>query len=132
MYKFGKRSMSCQEGVHPDLVKVVNKAMSLQIMDFTIYCGVRTKDEQKKLYAQGRTSPGEIVTWTLNSNHFVQNDGYGHAMDIAPYVIDWGNSLRFARLAGIIQTCAAIEGVDIEWGGTWKNRDLPHFQLRRK
>lgn len=132
MYKFGKRSLSCQVGVHPDLVRVVNKAMSLQIMDFTIYYGVRTPEEQEKLYQQGRTTPGPIVTWTKNSYHLAQDDGYGHAMDIAPYPVDWGNSLRFARLAGIIQACAVLEGVDIEWGGIWKNRDLPHFQLRRK
>ena len=25
--------------------------------------------EQKELYAQGRTTPGKIVTYTLNSNH---------------------------------------------------------------
>jgi len=29
----------------------------------------RSQRRQKYLYAQGRTRPGQIVTWTLNSNH---------------------------------------------------------------
>jgi peptidoglycan L-alanyl-D-glutamate endopeptidase CwlK len=120
------------KGVHPDLIRVLSRAMGLQIMDFTIIAGVRTDEQQEALYAQGRTKPGPIVTWTLNSLHKKQKDNYGHAVDLAPYPIDWGNSLRFARLAGIIQACAEIEGVDIEAGIEWKNRDMPHFQLRRK
>jgi peptidoglycan L-alanyl-D-glutamate endopeptidase CwlK len=125
-YSFSKRSLLRLEGVHPDLIKIVSRAMSMQIMDFAITYGLRTEEEQKELYAQGRTRPGPIVTWTLNSEHIK-----GRAIDIAPYPIDWGNELRFARLAGIMQSCAVIEGVEIEWGGTWKNKDMPHFQLRR-
>ncbi|MFJ7890105.1 M15 family metallopeptidase [Lysinibacillus xylanilyticus] len=29
----------------------------------------RSQERQKYLYEQGRTRPGTIVTWTLNSNH---------------------------------------------------------------
>ncbi|CAM5484160.1 Peptidoglycan L-alanyl-D-glutamate endopeptidase OS=Lysinibacillus sphaericus OX=1421 GN=LS41612_04705 PE=4 SV=1 [Lysinibacillus sphaericus] len=29
----------------------------------------RSQTRQKYLYAQGRTRPGKVVTWTLNSNH---------------------------------------------------------------
>jgi peptidoglycan L-alanyl-D-glutamate endopeptidase CwlK len=29
----------------------------------------RSKERQRNLYAQGRTAPGAIVTWTLNSKH---------------------------------------------------------------
>ncbi|MED4888926.1 M15 family metallopeptidase [Lysinibacillus fusiformis] len=29
----------------------------------------RSQERQKYLYAQGRTRPGQIVTWTLDSNH---------------------------------------------------------------
>ena len=48
MYSFGKRSLACQDGVHPDLVRVINKVMSLQIMDFTIYYGVRTPEKRNE------------------------------------------------------------------------------------
>lgn len=29
----------------------------------------RTQERQEQLFAQGRTAPGPVVTWTLNSNH---------------------------------------------------------------
>ena len=29
----------------------------------------RSQERQNRLYAQGRTRPGKMVTWTLNSNH---------------------------------------------------------------
>lgn len=29
----------------------------------------RTQERQEQLFAQGRTTPGPVVTWTLNSNH---------------------------------------------------------------
>jgi hypothetical protein len=38
-------------------------------IDYIITATLRTQAEQKILYAQGRTAPGRIVTWTLNSRH---------------------------------------------------------------
>lgn len=38
----------------------------------------RTDEEQDKLYEQGRTTPGNVVTWTRDSTH-----EYGIAFDIA-------------------------------------------------
>ena len=38
-------------------------------IDYLITCTGRTQLEQEELYAQGRTKPGKIVTWTLNSKH---------------------------------------------------------------
>lgn len=79
----------------------------------------RTLEQQKELYAQGRTKAGKIVTWTLNSKHVG-----GNAIDIGflkngklTYNIDWG---LFAS------TIAPIK--NIEWGGTWKTPDRPHIQ----
>ena len=42
-----------------------------------IASGGRTQDEQNKIYNQGRTTPGNIVTWTRNSKHIG-----GNAMDL--------------------------------------------------
>jgi len=42
-----------------------------------IVAGYRSQQEQERLYAQGRTSPGAIVTWTKNSRHTV-----GQAVDV--------------------------------------------------
>ena len=38
-------------------------------IDYIITCTGRTQLEQEILYAQGRTTPGRIVTWTLHSKH---------------------------------------------------------------
>jgi peptidoglycan L-alanyl-D-glutamate endopeptidase CwlK len=41
----------------------------------------RTQQRQNALYAQGRTKPGQIVTWTLNSLHTQRR-----AFDVAFFV----------------------------------------------
>lgn len=127
MYSFGTRSKRRLKGVHPDIVRVMERAISMGVMDFTILEGVRTPARQRKLYAQGRTEPGNIVTWTLNSRHFKQHDGYGHAVDIAPWPINWQNEDKFWMLRGLIMAAAAVEKVDLEF--LKSGRDLPHFQL---
>lgn len=130
MYRFGSRSERSLIGVHPDIVRVLRHAISIGVMDFSVLEGVRTNQRQEELYAQGRTTEGQIVTWTLNSLHKVQSDGYGHAVDLAPHPIDWGNTDKFWMLRGLIMACAAIENVPLEY--LRSGRDLPHFQLRRK
>jgi len=46
--------------------------------DLAIVAGYRSQLEQERLYAQGRTTPGPIVTWTRNSAHT-----RGQAIDVA-------------------------------------------------
>jgi peptidoglycan L-alanyl-D-glutamate endopeptidase CwlK len=43
--------------------------MNRQGIDFLITCTLRSLHEQQALYAQGRTTPGKIVTWTMKSKH---------------------------------------------------------------
>jgi hypothetical protein len=38
-------------------------------IQYIITCTKRTQAEQAALYAQGRTTTGHIITWTLNSKH---------------------------------------------------------------
>ena len=46
-----------------------DKVMKSNNIDYILTSTLRTKSEQEALYAQGRTKPGKIVTWTLNSKH---------------------------------------------------------------
>lgn len=79
----------------------------------------RSQQRQAYLYEQGRTRPGNKVTWTLKSNHTP-----GFAWDIA---VSPPNKLYDAS---IIAKAGAIAGkLGIEWGGTWKTKDTPHFQI---
>lgn len=118
-----KRLSTCHEDIQTIMRTVI------QDYDFTIICGHRTEDEQNKLYAQGRTEPGKIVTnakWP-DSMH---NTTPSIAVDIAPYPLDWENLDRFHELAGRVLEVAALLDIPIEWGGHWTRlKDYPHFQL---
>lgn len=132
-YSYSKASLDKLAGVHPDLVRVFKRAIEITKQDFKITEGVRTPERQADLYAQGRTKPGKVVTWTLNSNHFVHpKTGYGHAVDVCPYPVDWSKPAKFEAIAKAVKQAAAELNVRIEWGGDWqKNADLPHWQLDR-
>lgn len=131
-FRLSNRSLKALEGVHPDLVRVVKRAITITEQDFLITCGVRTPEEQRRLYAQGRTAPGPKVTWTLVSNHFKKADGYGHAVDLCPYPVDWSDLKKFATIAKAMKEAARVEGVAIGWGGDWRSKkDSPHFELAR-
>ena len=133
-YNFGKRSTLRLNTVTFKLQQVVRDAMDLQVMDFTVLCGIRTIEEQKELFKQGRTR-------TMNSRHLGNRLGKSEAVDIAPYPINWNDIHAFHRLAGVIQACAARRGLNIRWGGDWDGDndthdqsfiDLPHFEISKK
>jgi peptidoglycan L-alanyl-D-glutamate endopeptidase CwlK len=119
-YSFGARSLSRLVGLHPDLRKVMDRAIATTDIDFTILEGLRTLDRQKQLVLSGASK-------TLNSRHLD-----GHAVDIAPLVdgeIRWDWPL-YKRLSVIVKKAAQDVGVPIEWGGDWtKFKDGPHWQL---
>lgn len=138
MNKLSKRSKDTLKGVHPDLVKVIEAAITDCPVDFTVVQGVRTAEYQNSLYQQGRTKPGPKVTdkdgYKKKSNHQIKADGYGHAVDLYPYVNgaadvnDKQNLLPV--IAAHVMATAKCMGVALEWGGNWKVLvDKPHFEL---
>lgn len=116
----GARSLSRLEGVHADLVRVVKRAAAMSSLDFTVLEGLRTKERQKVLFAQGATK-------TMNSRHLT-----GHAVDLAPMIagaVTWDWPL-YHKLAVIVKAAAAAEKVPIQWGGDWRSfKDGPHWEL---
>lgn len=79
-------------------------------------------EEQNRLYEQGRSLPGKIVTNAKGGSSF---HNYGLAIDLAVLKnerIDWSYPLcNFRPLA---------KQHGIEWGGDWKSlKDKPHFQM---
>lgn len=95
--------------------------------DVKITQGYRSKAEQDKLYAQGRTTPGKIVTNAKGGQSF---HNYGVAIDFA-FIVDgkfsWASSLPWGMLGDV------GEKYGMEWGGRWKSfPDLPHFQYTDK
>lgn len=137
-FKLGSASRKKLEGLHPNLVAVVTRAIQLTTQDFSVTCGVRTLAEQKELYAQGRTKPGQIVTWTLKSRHLPAADGLGRAVDLAPYPIDWNVLSKFDAIAKAMFQASKELGIPIRWGADWDQdgnprergeTDSPHFEL---
>ena len=100
-YTFGERSIKQLAKVHPTFVEILKTALASPKCpwDITITDGARTLAEQRKLYAQGRTTPGNIVTWAKpeNSKHLIQSSGYGHAVDfiVCGYSDFSGNYKKF-------------------------------------
>ena len=116
-------------GVHPDLVRVVERARLA--VPFIVVEGLRTKERQAKLVAIGASR-------TLNSRHLT-----GHAVDLA-YWLDDGDGLPETgevrwdwplarKLAAALKAAAEAEGVALAWGGDWSSfPDGPHFELDRR
>lgn len=140
-YAFGPASRSKMVGVHPDLIRVLERAIATSPVDFKVIEGIRTPERQRELYAQGRTKPGNVVTWTLKSNHFKQPDGYGHAVDLLPAPYDWKDLAPFDTMAKAVLAAAKDLGVNVRWGANWDQdgnprergeTDSPHFELGKR
>ena len=123
MFKLGPRSKMRLEGVHPDLVRVVERAIEISTVDFTVLEGLRTPERQRTLRDSGASQ-------TLNSRHIT-----GHAVDLGAWVddqVDWSWPL-YHKIAAAMKTAAKELNVPIVWGGDWRNfKDGPHFELDRK
>ena len=110
------------EAMRPKAMAFV-AAMDKAGIPFITTCTRRSQAEQNALYAQGRTTPGQIVTWTLKSKHIT-----GKAFDICIMVNgkpDW--SMHKADLWK--QACSIGVACGLSPGGLWpKNNDWPHFE----
>lgn len=122
-YSLSQKSRDKLKGVHPDLVKVIEKAIEITPVDFVVIEGLRTKERQAQLVAKGASK-------TMNSRHLT-----GHAVDLAPLVdgeVRWDWPL-YHKLAPAIKQAADELGVPIVWGGDWRSfPDGPHFELDRE
>jgi peptidoglycan L-alanyl-D-glutamate endopeptidase CwlK len=128
-FKFGARSLRELQGVHPDLVAVVNRALELSKVDFAVTDGVRTLAEQQAFFAAGATK-------TMKSRHLG-----GFAVDvvacIGPKKISYSEILMKQIKDAMFQAAKELK-VPIRWGGDWNCNgdsgdetfvDMPHFEL---
>lgn len=129
--KWSDASLRCLQGIHPDLRRVMDRALQEAPFEFRITEGLRSVERQKQLVAKG-------YSHTMRSRHLT-----GHAVDLIPLVdMDKDGKVEleemyawplYYKLAPAIKAAAKAEGVRIEWGGDWKSlKDGPHWQLPRK
>ena len=116
-YVLGRKSRAELEGVHPRLVAVVEHAIKITAVDFSVHDGLRTLEEQREYFRRG-------VSKTMRSKHLVQSDGYGHAVDLVPWI---NGKLRWEwepiyHIAAAVGHAAKEQGVELIWGGNWKQR----------
>lgn len=117
MFSLSKTSKAKLKGVHPDLIRVVERAITITEQDFSVIEGMRTLDRQRHLVDIGASK-------TMNSRHLT-----GHAVDLAPYPLSW-DWPKFYVIADAMKEAAHIEEVPLEWGGDWSSfPDGPHWQL---
>lgn len=123
-----KSSIAKLRGVHPDLVRVVNrcaKDWKDTTLTFGITCGPRSLEEQKLLVKKGASR-------TLRSRHIPAANGFAHAVDVVAMLngkVRWDWPL-YGKIATAMKAAAKAEKVPLEWGGDWVSfRDGPHYQL---
>lgn len=99
----------------------------------------RTEQEQADLYAQGRTKPGKIVTWTLDSKHVMKAPDFkSRAIDICPY-----EEFKYAGPDKLLWDAenevwnkigAVGEKLGLKWGiiRNGQRIDLGHFEWKQQ
>lgn len=119
-FVLSKQSLGQLSGIHPDLVKVVKRAIQITDVDFRVVEGLRTVDRQKQLLKSGATT-------TMNSRHLT-----GQAVDLIALVngeVHWDWPLYY-KIADAMKAAAKELKVPLEWGGDWKSfKDGSHYQL---
>jgi peptidoglycan L-alanyl-D-glutamate endopeptidase CwlK len=84
--------------------------------------GFRSQGEQNKLYAQGRTTAGNIVTNARGGESF---HNYGLAVDFTFRKEGYNASAELWETLGVVG-----ESQGFAWGGRWLNfPDKPHFEM---
>ena len=119
--------------LHPRLLiawVVIKAVMKLVGHPVFLTEGIRFDKRQADLYAQGRTTPGRIVTWAKpgQSSHQPKSDGYAWALDLAFRGKDtWADADPWLwDLVGLL-----ARALGLSWGGNWrgKKKDRPHLYI---
>jgi peptidoglycan L-alanyl-D-glutamate endopeptidase CwlK len=125
------------EDLHPDLQPLCRAFLAQaekQDIDVLITCTYRSNAEQDALYAQGRTTPGRIVTNAKAGqsahNHAIDGKPAAKAFDVVPLVDgkpQWEASHPAWQELGKIGM-----GLGLNWYGApgSKFREFPHFQMK--
>jgi len=140
--------------IHPGLVAVMDlafKKLEKAATPFKAYSGLRTFEEQNELWAEGRDADGTVVDkdkLVTKAKGGQSMHNYGLAVDSAPLKdpkdpngnVWWPDpdvSTIWSSLHAAVVTAAreidegdSWDGIDYEWGGIWRFRDVPHVQVR--
>lgn len=132
-YAWGSRSRSRRDTCHPDLARVLDRAIMISPRDMTIVCGARGRDAQEEAHATGASTKH----WPDSKHNVADQDGNeipngkSRAADLAPWIhgtIPWSDEGSFYMMASVILVAAKLEGVRIRFGGDWDGDGLTEDQ----
>lgn len=134
-YKYSESSLKKLLGVHPDMVMFAFELA--QVVDCRLVYGVRSNEEQNKLYKMGRTSKDGYIK---KSNHQTKDDGYGYALDILPLprgvnmYLDDGNedNVRWGQFDGLCHGIAHMLGIKVRTGFKWRDNMMDSLKRPEK
>ena len=113
-FKLSARSLGKLEGVDDTLVEVVKEAINLTKVDFGVTFGMRTLEEQQKLFDSGRSQ-------TMKSKHLD-----GRAVDLVAYFgsdISWELNV-YDDICDAMAEAARRHTLAVKWGAAWSEGDI--------
>lgn len=116
-FKLSQRSLDRLEGLDPDLIEVVKRAIKYTKVDFGVTEGLRTEETQRKYVAAGKSQ-------TMKSKHLE-----GRAVDVVAYIgsnISWELNL-YDDICDAFKKAAEEVGVAIKWGSAWSEGDIRSY-----
>jgi len=116
-FRLSKRSLGRLEGVNPDLVAVVKRAIEISKVDFGVTEGLRSVETQRQYVAAGKSQ-------TMKSKHLE-----GRAVDLVAYVgssVSWELNL-YDDIANAMRVAAIELDVPIKWGAAWSVGDIREY-----
>ena len=117
-FKLSERSLRKLEGVEKDLVNVVLEAIKLTKVDFGVTYGLRSLEEQQKLFDSGRSQ-------TMKSKHLD-----GRAVDVVAYFgsdISWELNV-YDDICDAFAEAARRISIPVKWGAAWSEGDIRMYQ----
>lgn len=144
---FNAKSLDELATVHPDLVRVANRAKVWSKVDFEVSDGSRTIDRQRQVWQEGKSKVNPDAYQTKEALYAAAKHVVGpgcelsRAIDVFTPGQPGGSYDKHALcyIAGVMQAAAASLGIKIRWGGDFDRdasllevgtfHDLPHFEL---
>lgn len=126
-YHLSDTSKKHLDGVDPDCMRVIERALEITKVDFGIpkSGGLRTVEQQMALYSAGLSQLDGINRKSKHQS--------GKAFDVFAYVDDkasWDET-HLLHVATAILAAASQLKVPLAWGGHWTSFvDMPHFEIR--